>query len=261
MTVEERILLYLSEYKGMEEEYELPCDLTQKHIAYGVKVQRKHISRYLKRLIEGDLVAEKRCRIKGMKQRMKAYYLTWSGLERGKRLRRFVSDVTVKVKADKVRPMKIGEIDSATSVHLTLSDIVREAIEKSILDMGELERIEDKKRMEVDRKHRKSEIYSRALAAAWMDGYLTSSEQHLLDSLKTQLKISDDVHRKMESEILERLNNHKPHYVDIYMDVLRQAWLDEPPVPKEMEMMEVLRHRFGISEKEHKVLEKEILGE
>src|SRR4030065_1281257 len=87
MTSKERILLYLSDFRNMEERYELPSDLVQQSIAFATGVQRKHLSQYLDDLMEEDLIVERKAHIQGMKQRMNGYYLTPAGFSRASGLR------------------------------------------------------------------------------------------------------------------------------------------------------------------------------
>ena len=70
---EERILLYLSNFGDLDDVFEAPSDVTQKEIAVNVRVQRKHIYRYLKKLIEEEQMVETVCHVQGAKQRMKCY--------------------------------------------------------------------------------------------------------------------------------------------------------------------------------------------
>jgi hypothetical protein len=55
LTSKERILLYLSDYVHMEDRFELPADLTQEFIAFGTGIQRKHLSQYLRDLLQENL--------------------------------------------------------------------------------------------------------------------------------------------------------------------------------------------------------------
>src|SRR5438093_997904 len=75
MTTEDRILLYFSDFRNMEERYVLPQALTQKAIAFAAGIQRKHLSRYLDEMVRDGLLTETKAHIEGEKQRMLAYYL------------------------------------------------------------------------------------------------------------------------------------------------------------------------------------------
>src|SRR5439155_268962 len=124
-----RILLYFSDFRNLEERYVLPQATTQKAIAFAAGIQRKHLSRYLDEMVRDGYLTETKAHIEGEKQRMLAYYLAPRGWERAMSIRERLSKVKVPVTvAGVTRDMTLEEIDHATSVHLTLSDIVREAM-------------------------------------------------------------------------------------------------------------------------------------
>ena len=116
LPTEERILLYLSDFGDLDGVFEAPSDVTQREIAVNVRVQRKHISRYLKKLVEEGLANEKVCHVLGAKQRMKCYSLSWSGRKRAEDIRKHVGGKRVKVLVGKeLKEMDVSEIDGATS--------------------------------------------------------------------------------------------------------------------------------------------------
>ena len=158
MTSKERILLYLSDFRNMEERYELPSDLVQQSIAFATGVQRKHLSQYLDDLMEEDLIVERKAHIQGLKQRMNGYYLTPAGFSRASGLRERIAAVMVPVKMNGgTKYMRVADIDDATSVHITFCDIVREAIQGKGLDMDMLENIEARRRAALAAKERARE--------------------------------------------------------------------------------------------------------
>src|SRR2546422_6277361 len=79
MTTEDRILLYFSDFRNMEERYVLPQALTQKAIAFAAGIQRKHLSRYLDGMVRDGFLTETKAHIEGEKQRMLADYLAPRG--------------------------------------------------------------------------------------------------------------------------------------------------------------------------------------
>ena len=244
LPTEDRILLYLSNFKSLEDVYECDSNLTQKGIAVHVRVQRKHISRYLDNLINEGFVEEQVRHVKGAKQKMNCYSLSGVGLNRAREIERSVGEQHVKVRINgKIREMKISEIDSATSVHLRISDIVCEALESNdVLEMGTLESIEEERRRLLDEKSMKAEVYRKALAVAWRSGILTSSEKHLIDALKTHLGISDKQHRSMETIIINGIPKDKQTRAEIYDEVLNL--IDGTPTPREEMILELLKERL-----------------
>ncbi len=246
LSTEERTLLYLSDFKDLDDVYEAPPDVTQKEIAMGVRVQRKHISRYLKKLIGEGLVDEKVCHVQGAKQRMRCYALSWKGMRKAKDIRKYVGSKKVSVLIDgESKAMQVSGIDGATSVHLTLSDIVGEAIDrKGNLNMEHLEQIEDRKRRVVDERMHRDEVYRRALAVAWRSGVLTSSEKHLIDSLKEHLSISDEAHDSMEEKIIKEMDPLRKEMLELYEDIRRT--IGKKPTPREERVLDLLKDRFNI---------------
>src|SRR3989304_7324853 len=74
LTTEDRSLLYLSDFKGMEDRFELPVALTQKSVAFAAGIHRKHVSRYLDELVREGAGGERKAPIGGLKQRMPAHH-------------------------------------------------------------------------------------------------------------------------------------------------------------------------------------------
>src|SRR2546427_3738690 len=136
MTTEDRILLYFSDFRNMEERYVLPQALTQKAIAFAAGIQRKHLSRYLDEMVRDGFLTETKAHIEGEKQRMLAYYLAPRGGERAMGIKERLSKVRGAVQvAGVTKEMSREEIDRAASVHLTLSDVVRGAVNVDELDL------------------------------------------------------------------------------------------------------------------------------
>jgi len=241
---EDRVLLYLSNYGGLDDVYEAEPDITQKEIAINVKVQRKHISRYLKGLMDKGEVEEKTCHVKGAKQRMRCYCLTALGHKRARDICEYVGNQEVKVRINgKIENMMVSEIDGATSVHLTLSDIVAEAMDgDEILSMKKLESIEEIRRRMMDEKTRKAEVYRNALAVAWRSGILTTSEKHLIDALKEHLGVSDEEHNSMEAKIINDIPHSKKQDAELYDDIMSIVGPD--PTDREKEILELLKHKL-----------------
>ena len=246
LPTEERILLYLSDFKSLEDTYEAPPDVTQKEIAHGVRIQRKHISRYLKKLVDDEQILEKRCHVRGAKQRMKCYYLSHGGARKAKDIRKLVGDKKVKIKIDgEIIQMLVSDIDGATSVHLSLSDIVSEAVETSeYLDRDVLETIEERKRRTLDERTKKVDVYLQALNAAWGDCVMTPSEKHLTEALKEHLGITDEEHDIMEAQIINNMNMTKSDQLELFKNV--KTTIGDKPTKREEKVLAVMKERFGM---------------
>lgn len=259
LTSKERILLYLSDFLNMEERYELPQELTQEIISYATGVQRKHLSQYLDDLISANLVVERKAHIHGMRQRMNGYYLTPAGYAKARELRDRVEQSVVPIKIDgQVKEMRVADIDDSTSAHISLCDIVREAIRAGSLDMASLESLEKKKREAVEAEEEASEVYKRALQTAWRDGRVTATERFLVEELRKHLKISEEQHRMLEEEIVRKLAQDHMEFRRIYRAVLEIALADRAIEGPEQAILETLRKMMRISRREHAELFKEV---
>ncbi|MCJ7464669.1 MAG: TerB family tellurite resistance protein [Thermoplasmata archaeon] len=258
LTSKDRILLYLTDFQNMEGRYELPAALTQQSIAYGTGVQRKHLSQYLNDLIEESLIAERKAHIQGMKQRMNGYYLTPAGFARASSLKSRIGDVIVPVRMNgKFKEMMVREIDDATSGHVTVCDIVREAIHGNGLEMEVLETVESRKREALEEKEQDSDIFRRALKTAWRDGRVTATERFLVEELRKHLNVTGEQQRVLESEIIRKLAQDHMEFRRIYRTVLEVALADRVIAGPEESILEQLRRVMRISRKEHEDMVKE----
>jgi len=259
LTSKDRIVLYLSDFNHMEDRYELPADLTQQSIAFGTGVQRKHLSQYLNDLIEEGLIVERKAHVQGMKQRMNGYYLTHTGFAKAAGMRERVGNTLVPIKMNgTVKQMKVLDIDDATSSHVTLCDIVREAIQGNGLDMATLATVETRKRAALEEKEQDSDVYRRALQTAWRDGRVTATERFLVEELRKHLNITDDQHHALEAEIIKKLAQDHMEFRRIYRTVLEVALADKKISGPEESILEGLRRVMRISREEHDVLVKEV---
>jgi len=224
LTTEERILLYLGDFRNMEERFELPFALTQKAIAFSVGIQRKHVSRYLDELVKDQLIQERKAHVEGQKQRMLAYYLAPTGWKRATDIKAHLGTLKVPVRVKgKVAEMSLQEIDAATSVRLTFSDIIREAMDVETLDMAHLEKIDERRKREMDETLTKIEAYTKAMLTAWQDGKVTATEQMLLQQLREHLAVSEAEHKRIEGNIMQRILQEEESEAKTYRDILRHA--------------------------------------
>src|SRR5438445_11850604 len=245
LPTEDRLLLYFSDFRNMEERYVLPQALTQKAIAFAAGIQRKHLSRYLDEMTRDGYLVETKAHIEGEKQRMLAYYLAPRGWERAVAIKARLSAIKVPVKvAGATKEMTLEEIDRATSVHLTLSDIVREAMNVDELDLDHLEGIDERPKRAMDERVRRLEDYTRAVMTAWKDGRVTATEHLLVEQLRENLGISKEEQERIENEVLEEVLENR---AGIYRAVAAEALDDGPIKEGERELLEALRKKLGLS--------------
>jgi hypothetical protein len=260
LTSKDRILLYLTDFRDVENRFELPADLIQQSIAYGTGIQRKHLSQYLSDLIDEGLIIERKAHIQGMKQRMNGYYLSANGYPRAMSLRERIGDEIVPVKQNgRIREMKVSDIDDVTSIHITLCDIVREAIVGGVLDASVLETVESRKRQALEEKEQDTDIYKRALQTVWNDGKVTATERFLVEELRKHLNVSDEQHRALESEIIKRLAQDRMEFRRIYKTVLEVALADRLIAGPEETILENLRRLMRLTRKEHEEMLEEVM--
>ncbi len=98
LTVQERIIIHLSEYSRYMEELEVPFTLTQEGIAQSVGVVRSAIPRAIKKLISKNHVNEILAHVTNLTRRRKVYYLTREGLTSALELKNKLIVVKIKIK-------------------------------------------------------------------------------------------------------------------------------------------------------------------
>ncbi len=113
LTARDRILLYLLNYSSKEiEDYISPKALTQDGIGEAIGLGRNNVPREMKKLLEGGLVAQKKARVNGFRNRRSVYFLTSEGILEAKRIR------------DRLKDIYITVTDlSGNTVHLKLKDV------------------------------------------------------------------------------------------------------------------------------------------
>jgi len=246
LNTEDRILLYLTDFRHMEERYVLPQALTQKAIAYAAGIQRKHLSRYLDEMVKAGYLVEAKGHVEGEKQRMLAYYLAPRGLERALAIKQRLAAIHVPVKVKgEVKQMTLEEIDKATSAHLTFADIVREAMNVDSLDLEYLSGIDERRKREMDERVKDLEDYTRAVMTAWKDGRVTATERLLIEQLREHLGISRDERDRIEAQVMEEVLANRE---GIYRAVAAQAFEHGTVSADVRELLEALRKKLGLSE-------------
>ncbi|MGI0150052.1 MAG: hypothetical protein ACREDF_11055 [Thermoplasmata archaeon] len=257
LSTEDRILLYFSDFRNLEERYVLPQAVTQKAIAFAAGVQRKHLSRYLDEMVRDGSLVETKAHIEGEKQRMLAYYLAPRGWERATAIKERLSQIKVPVVvAGVTKELSLHEIDAATSVHLTFSDIVREAMSVDRLALEYLEGIDERRKRAMDERVKRLEDYTRAVMTAWKDGRVTATERLLVEQLRENLGISREEQVRIESEVMEEVLENR---TGIYAAVAEEALENGPITDEERELLEALRKKLGLSSHDVREIEAEIV--
>jgi len=115
ISVNDKILILLSNFSLYKNDWELPFTLTQQGIADYLSLARCNVSRAMKRLLEDDLVVERKAHIKGIKRKRYVYFPSTQGLFR-------IQEIN-----EKMDTVKIPFIDLASeTTQMTMSEISRE---------------------------------------------------------------------------------------------------------------------------------------
>lgn len=142
LTVQERILLHLSEYSQIVEQLEVPFALTQEGIALGVGVVRSAIPRAIKKLIARDQVREQLAHVNGLMRRRKIYYLTTEGLIQAVELKNKILPLKIKIITNKNQKTecKVSEISKKINQKISVLEIISNLNPENIFDFLEFKR-------------------------------------------------------------------------------------------------------------------------
>lgn len=256
LTFQEKVMLHLLEYVNLNEQFEYPEEITQKGVANAVCIQRKHIPRILKKLISNGLAREERGHVKGHAQRMKIYFLTWKGTEKAQKIRSHLHKRTIKVRDEQgnLISANIREVNKILNGRFTILDVVNnltdDGIFEGILEPSEGDLAED------ERLPPGLEIYRHTLLQVWKDGKASMDEMEILEELRKILKISEEDHTKMEEKIIKYAYPVRRRLLEIYEAAYKQALKDKRITDDERAILEKLREKLGIEDKEIEMIER-----
>ena len=95
LTVEEKILVHLTQYMNFYDQWEVPFDLTQEGIAGSIGIARCNVSRAMKKLTQKGYIEEKIAHVKGAERRRKVYFLTHAGHPPANQIYRYLIEFPV----------------------------------------------------------------------------------------------------------------------------------------------------------------------
>lgn len=245
-TASERILIHLLDYLKYDCQVEVSVDITQEGIALITCIQRKHIPRSLKKLIQNDLISEKRSHVTGKRQMMKTYSLTANGRCEAIRLKNILSDqqVPVIINGKKIRET-ISEIYDLHKGKYSYSCIISQVIKHSCFNETNLlkEKLDEGNNIFPSPEF----VYKEALEEAWRDGVLTVDERNMLKKLRETLNISKDTHNKIQKKILQSKKYSSTEiYRQIYDLVLDEVLKDNKISKDEQAILKKLQKYFNI---------------
>jgi hypothetical protein len=97
LTVNDRVAMFLYEYRHIEADYEVPGEVTQAGIASGVGISVTHVPRAVGKLIDQGYVFSKSSYVKGSKRKKKTYHLNRDGIIKYRELRDSLGKQSVNV--------------------------------------------------------------------------------------------------------------------------------------------------------------------
>lgn len=140
LTVKERILLHLSEFRDFADALTLPPELTQGGIAQAVWIDVRHVVQYVRPLAEEGLVTERMAHIEGGRRRRKVYELTGTGRMKAYGLQKQVKAEPVRLRdAQGSRVAPLAEVLKEAGGNLALLEVLRQLDAAGEVDVRELQ--------------------------------------------------------------------------------------------------------------------------
>ena len=253
LTTEQRMLIHLYDNILPSNQWEAPVALTQAGISAAVHVQRKHVPRTLKRLEKANEIEVTNRHVPGGRQRRKVYSLTTQGKIRGKLVVENVLSTIIEFDGEATAIADISKnnrrileilshIDSNLRYHdePVITSIAKPS-GKASLDAQTSE-----------------ELMKRMFARAWEDGKITNDEHQLITEVVDFLGMHPERVRRLSEEARTAIDIPPPE--EIYLEMLRQALVDEQIIEEENALLDTFRVAYGIDEKMHEsLLEKALL--
>ncbi len=135
-TAKEKVIVHILDYYGKEDGYSLPVEITQEGIADSVGLKQNTVSYAVRKLVEDGFMKEETRRIKGKKQKRKAYFLTDSGIKKARDIRNEMLNTEVEVSLEgEKKKMNIGEINTYFQTNISVLDIIRKVEEEDIFEL------------------------------------------------------------------------------------------------------------------------------
>jgi uncharacterized membrane protein YebE (DUF533 family) len=247
------MLIHLYDNILPSNQWEAPVALTQAGISAAVHVQRKHVPRTLKRLEKANEIEVTNRHVPGGRQRRKVYSLTTQGKIRGKLVVENVLSTIIEFEGEATTIADISKnnrrileilshIDSNLRYHdePVITSIAKPS-GKASLDAQTSE-----------------ELMKRMFARAWEDGKITNDEHQLITEVVDFLGMHPERVRRLSEEARTAIDIPPPE--EIYLEMLRQALVDEQIIEEENALLDTFRVAYGIDEKMHEsLLEKALL--
>nr|AGF93617.1 archaeal ATPase family [uncultured organism] len=129
-TAKDKVLVHILSYYGIENTYTQPVEITQEGIAESVGLRQNTVSYAVRNLVKEGLLYDETHRIKGKKQKRKAYYLTEDGVEKAEKIKEEMKNTPIKVNIDgEEKEIKIGQINTYLKTNFSVIDIIKKSSE------------------------------------------------------------------------------------------------------------------------------------
>ncbi|MGM0404578.1 MAG: hypothetical protein ACQEQM_00355 [Thermoplasmatota archaeon] len=126
LNYKDKVLLFLRDHIGLDEETDLPEDVTQKGISENIGMSRTHASRLLKELREKGFLNEDLCSVEGHERKLKTYRLTSKGFKKSEKLYEdFMEKKVPIVYKEGKKSMKISNVLDRYEKNPTLLEMIR----------------------------------------------------------------------------------------------------------------------------------------
>ena len=247
LTTEQRTLLHLSDNRLPTNQWEAPASLTQAGISAAVHVQRKHVPRTLKRLEKNGHISVTNRHVPGAKQRRKVYSLTTEGKELTSELRKQILDLEVDKNGEKIKLSMI--IKTSDKILDLLSHIDEQMIYHRTAVISPVSNPEGEASLDAQAGE---QLVKRMFARAWEDGKITRDEQQLISEVVQFLGMHPE--RVMRLSEQARKEQNVPPPEEIYLEMLRQALIDDSIIEEELILLDTFRIAFGIDMQTHEKL-------
>jgi hypothetical protein len=140
LTVKEKIQLHLLEHAKFSDEYSVPPEVTQSGISERVGIHLKHLSQYLKPLLEAGHVEERTAHVTGKKQRQKVYNLTSVGWVDASKVKDLVmgSPINYMTASGRLREGVLTEVMERYSQGRRIMEVLSAIGDDGVMDLGAL---------------------------------------------------------------------------------------------------------------------------
>ena len=251
LTVQNKILVHLMDYRTNREDFEVPFQVTQSGISEAVNIQQKHLPRALKKLKNENFLEEKMMHVKGVKQKRKVYFLTDEGIS-------YAWDFINNLMKKDI-PLRDAESTSNDDDPEIKTETLEELFknDKSEFSLLEILLFIDENSF-FDR-----EMLRTRVGAVTENGKRTTgfTDTSMIDETDAVSDTDPSERFTIPELTADSVKISRSVKRDIYYTVLKQAWQDGQITKDEQDILHELQKKLGISPEEHKKIEIEIMAE